>query len=125
MNTQKVRKRPLGKTFSGKTLKLDLEHYRQLALELGASGAVITPAKEVTVDERVRLKCLVPRCLRAGETPNCPPNAPALDLVRKALSLYNWAILVKTDIKPIADYAPKKTGTKEEQRKTLLFQQKT
>jgi predicted metal-binding protein len=125
MNSSKGTSRALGKTSSSKALKSDLVRYRQIALDLGASGAAVIPASDVSVDERVRLKCLVPRCLRAGETPNCPPNAPSLDLVRKALSLYHWAILVKTDVKPISDYAPKKTGTKEEQRKTLLFHQKT
>ena len=125
MSTQRGKARALGKTASEKVFKSDLERYRQFVLDLGASGAAIIPARDVSVDERVRLKCLVPRCLRAGETPNCPPNAPSLDLVRKALSLYHRAILVKTDVKPIADYAPKKTGTKEEQRKTLFFHQKT
>jgi predicted metal-binding protein len=125
MSSSKGTSRALGKTSSLKTLKSDLARYRQIALDLGASGAAVIPASDISVDERVRLKCLVPRCLRAGETPNCPPNAPSLDLVRKAFSLYHWAILVKTDVKPISDYAPKRTGTKEEQRKTLLFHQKT
>lgn len=115
--------RALGKV-AEETLKADLERYRQMALELGASGAAIIPAGDVTVDERVRLKCVVPRCLRAGETPNCPPNAPDLELVRKALSRYRWAILIKSDVSPIEDYAPRKEGTKEEQRKTLSFHKK-
>jgi len=81
-----IPKRPprvLGKEVDQKTLQADLEAYRRLALELGAADTAIISAGDVTVDERVRLKCLVPRCLRAGETPNCPPNAPDLDLVRK------------------------------------------
>ena len=117
--------RALGKHTGKRTLKSDLERYRKIALDLGASGAAIIHASQVIVDERVRLKCLVPRCLRAGETPNCPPHAPDLDLVRRALGLYSWAMLIKCDVKPISDYAPKKTGTKEEQRKTLLFHQKS
>jgi predicted metal-binding protein len=125
MTTHKGVARALGKILDKETLQADLERYCQIALELGASGATIMPASDVTVDERVRLKCQIPRCPRAGETPNCPPNAPDLDLVRKALSRYHWAILIKCDVKPIADYAPKKTGTKEEQRKTLLFHQKS
>ena len=48
--------RALGKV-AEETLKADLERYRQMALELGASGAAIIPAGDVTVDERVRLKC--------------------------------------------------------------------
>ena len=84
MTIQKRPPRALGKEIDPKTLQADLEAYRRLALELGAADTAIISAGDVTVDERVRLKCLVPRCLRAGETPNCPPNAPDLDLVRKA-----------------------------------------
>ena len=64
--------RILGGAVSDEQLRADLERYRQLALDEGASDAAILAASEVVVDERVRLKCLVPRCLRAGETPNCP-----------------------------------------------------
>jgi predicted metal-binding protein len=107
------------------TLRADLERYRQLALELGASGAAIIPASYVTIDERVRLKCVVPRCLRAGETPCCPPYAPELDLVRRALSRFSWAILLKCDVEPIEEYAPGRGATKAEQRRTLSFHQKS
>jgi hypothetical protein len=46
--------------------RADLERYCALALEEGAAEATIVPANDVPVDERVRLKCVVPRCLRAG-----------------------------------------------------------
>ncbi|MBA7666367.1 hypothetical protein ES703_74446 [subsurface metagenome] len=117
--------RALGKKVSEATLKADLERYRQLAMELGASEAVIIPASDVTIDERVRLKCVVPRCLRAGETPNCPPYAPDIDLVRRAVSRFSWAILLKCDIKPIEQYAPSRAGDKAKQRQTLAFHQKS
>jgi predicted metal-binding protein len=99
----------------------DLERYRELALALGASAAAIIPAGDVVVDERVRLKCLVPRCLRAGETPNCPPHAPDLDLVRRSLDRFSWAILFKCDVEPLEDYAPGSGETKAEQRRVLSF----
>jgi len=117
--------RPLGRIVSEETLQADLERYRQLALDLGASAAAIIPASDVVIDERVRLKCTVPRCLRAGETPNCPPYAPHLDLVRRAVSRYSWAILIKCDVEPIEDYAPGKGKTKEERRRVLSFHQKS
>jgi predicted metal-binding protein len=103
------------------TLQADLERYRALAIESGASQAVVLPASAVEVDERVRLKCLVPRCLRAGETPNCPPNAPDLDLVRRAFARYSWAILFKCDVGPLEDYAPKRGQTAEEKRRVLSY----
>ena len=111
----------LGKAADKDTLRASLECYRELALESGASDAVIIPAGEVIVDERVRLKCLVPRCLRAGETPNCPPNAPDLDLIRRALSHFSWAVLFKCDVEPLEDYAPGSGKTKVEKRRVLSF----
>ncbi len=106
-------------------LKADLERYEQMAYEWGASGVAVIPADSVIVDERVRLKCTVPRCLRAGETPNCPPYAPELDLMRRALSRFSSAILLKCDVEPIEDYAPVKPGTNEPQRRTLAFHRKS
>ncbi len=117
--------RSLGKGKDDESSRADLERYRQMACELGASGAVVIPANSVIIDERVRLKCIVPRCLRAGETPCCPPYAPELDLVRRAINRYSWAVLLKCDVKPIEDYAPGKTGTKVEQRRTLSFHEKS
>jgi predicted metal-binding protein len=113
--------RTLAKPVEPATLQADLERYRALALESGASQAIILPASKVEVDERVRLKCLVPRCLRAGETPNCPPNAPDLDLVRRALERFSWAILFKCDVGPLEDYAPKRGQTAEQKRRVLSY----
>ena len=123
MAKQRLVARTQGRAVNGETLKADLESYRQMALEAGASAAVIIPASFVSVDARVRLKCVVPRCLRAGETPNCPPYAPDLELVRQALSRFSWAVLLKCDIAPIEDYVPGKGGGKG-QRQTLSFHQK-
>ena len=118
--------RPMGKVVSKEILLADLERYRQLALQLGASGAVVIPADQVIVDERVRLKCIIPRCPRAGETPYCPPNAPDIDLSRRTLGWFSWGILFKYQIEPIADYDPsRKTATKDEQRRVFSFHNKT
>ena len=117
--------RPLGRAVGEETLQDDLERYRQMALDLGASAAAIIPASDVIIDERVRLKCTVPRCLRAGETPNCPPYALDLDLVRQAVKRYSWAVLIKCDVGPIEDYAPGRGKTKEEKRRVLSFHQKS
>jgi len=111
----------LGQAGDQALLRANLERYRALALELGASDAAIIPASDIVVDERVRLKCLVPRCRRAGETPNCPPNAPDLDLVRRAFDRFSWAILLKCDVGPIQDYAPGSGTTREEKRRVLSF----
>jgi predicted metal-binding protein len=125
MTTTSKMPRALGRVVSEKTLRADLERYQELALELGASAAAIIPASDVIIDERVRLKCTVPRCLRAGESPNCPPYAPDVDLVRRAVNRYSWAILVRCDVVPIEDYAPGRGKTKEEKRRVLSFHQKS
>jgi predicted metal-binding protein len=111
----------MAETVEPETLQADLERYRKLALASGASQAAIVPAGAVQVDERVRLKCLVPRCLRAGETPNCPPNAPDLDLVRRAFARFSWAILFKCDVGPLEDYAPRRGQTEAEKRRVLSY----
>jgi predicted metal-binding protein len=85
-------------------LKLDLERFRQKALELGASAAEVIPASEVLVQERVWLKCLVPLCHMAGTNPFCPPSTPQPDFIRKALSQYRWAVLFKRDIENLEEY---------------------
>ena len=125
MTTQGEMPTALGKAESEEASKANLGRYRELALELGASDAAIIPASDVIIDERVRLKCVVPRCLRAGETPNCPPYAPDLDLVRRALSRFSWAILFKCDVEPMEDYVPGRGTTREEKRRTLSFHQKS
>ena len=112
---------PLGKAEDEQSLEVNLERYRQLALDSGASAAAVIPAGDVVIDERVRLKCLVPRCLRAGETPNCPPHGPGLELVRQAFSRFSWAVLFKCDVEPLADYAPGAGKTQEEKRRVLSF----
>ncbi|MFH1560932.1 MAG: DUF2284 domain-containing protein [Chloroflexota bacterium] len=117
--------RALGKQVDGDTLQADLERYCRLALESGASEAIVIPTSYVSIDERVRLKCVVPRCLRAGETPSCPPYAPDLDLVRGAIARFSHAVLVKCEVGPIEEYAPGRGETRAEQRRTLAFHQKT
>lgn len=124
MGTQKA-PRTLGGTQDSRTIKQDLERFKALALEWGASEAALIPADEVVVDERVRLKCTVPRCLRAGETPNCPPYVPNLELIRAAFSRFKWAVLVRCDVAPIEAYAPGSGKTKEERRQILAFHEKS
>jgi predicted metal-binding protein len=51
----------------------DLEKYRHKALELGADQAKIVRAQDIPVDERVILKCQIPRCFGYGAGAHCPP----------------------------------------------------
>jgi len=53
---------------------------------------------DVKVEERVRLKCMVPPCPDYGRRKFCPPNLPDLDFIRKAISQYQGGVLVNLTI---------------------------
>lgn len=110
---------------SEETLRADIERYKEIALELGASACEIIPADWVSVDERVRLKCFVPRCYRVGESPNCPPYTPGTDEVRRALIKYQWAILFKINVEPLSDYLPSQSRSPSQRRQVLFYHRKT
>ena len=123
MEARTVKTRPFLFKLTEEAVMPDLEILRDKALESGAAAAEIIPASHVMVDERVRLKCIVPRCLRAGETPNCPPYVPELDVIREAFAKFSWALLLKTHLEPVEAYAP---GSKKGQtEQSLLYHQKT
>jgi len=82
-----------------------LEGYVELARRHGASEAKIIRAKEVEVDERVVMKCMIPRCYSYGESPNCPPYTPKAEEMRKIIGKYKYAVLLKIDVEPIEDFA--------------------
>lgn len=76
----------------------DLEVLCNLAKELGATNAVSFDAKGVVVDERVRLKCLVPLCDDYGLNLMCPPYVMSVREFRKVLAKYTWAILIQIEV---------------------------
>jgi predicted metal-binding protein len=55
----------------------------------------------VVVDERVRLKCEVPRCAGYGRFLTCPPHVASVDKFKKILSGYAWGILVQVEARNI------------------------
>jgi predicted metal-binding protein len=79
-------------------LKADLERYRGLALELGASDAKIISEKEVHVDSRVRAKCIIPKCPEYGSSAHCPPNMPEPEKIREFVQAFKHALLMKLDL---------------------------
>ena len=99
-------RKPSLRTAKYEELRQDLQDFCEKALELGASAAEVIPASQVLVQERVWMKCLVPRCGGAGNSPYCPPNSPQPDFIRKVFSQYQWAVVFKRDVEPIEDYIP-------------------
>ena len=118
IKVQKQTRKPSFRGAKEEDIRRDMERFREKALELGASAAEAIPASYVVVEERVRMKCLVPRCraLRDGGTPYCPPHTPEPDFMRKVFSQYRWAVLFKEDITPLADYIPTSEAQRRETR---------
>ena len=75
-----------------------VKHLVDRAHALGADRAAPLPAASVVVDERVRLKCRVPRCSSYGRNLMCPPHVPGPDETRAALARYSDVLLVQQDI---------------------------
>jgi predicted metal-binding protein len=81
-------------------LPQDLEKYRQQALDLGATQAKIIPARKIVVDDRVPLKCQIPRCFGYGAGAHCPPHTLKPAELREILRLYEWAVLFIKEVPP-------------------------
>jgi predicted metal-binding protein len=79
-------------------LGADLENYRQKALDLGASSACIVRAEQIPVDERIPMKCQIPRCFGYGSSAQCPPNTMKPAELRELLKKYEWAVFFIKDI---------------------------
>src|SRR5512136_1225498 len=84
-------------------IEKDLSVLCSLAKQLGATNAVPLSAKAVVVDERVRLKCLVPPCDDYGLNLMCPPNVMSVQEFREVLSKYRWAVLIQIEASITAD----------------------
>jgi len=104
MTAEKLKARKVSRRPSQARLRSDAEKYRKRALELGAADAKVIPASHVVVDERVRLKCAVPRCHLYAECVNCPPYTPPPSQMRRILRKYKYAVLFKTNVSPMTDF---------------------
>ena len=72
-----------------------------IALRAGATAARIIPSDWVVIDERVRLKCEVPRCAGYGRFLTCPPRVMSVDAFSRIRSGYKWGLLVQVEAKDI------------------------
>ncbi len=79
-------------------LESDIASLCREAKEQGASLAVPLPAENIFVDDRARLKCIVPLCSHYGRDLLCPPNTMPISQFKKALKKYQHGILLKADI---------------------------
>ena len=81
-------------------LSADLERYKQKAFDLGASNASIVRADQIPVDDRIPMKCQIPRCFGYGAGAQCPPNTMKPSELKEHLKKYEWAVFFIKDIAP-------------------------
>jgi predicted metal-binding protein len=74
--------------------------YEATALELGATKSTIIRVDSIHVDERVTLKCQIPRCFGYGAGAHCPPNTLKPAELRDHLKKYEYAILFSLEVPP-------------------------
>lgn len=110
MQAQKTLVKKIEAVISEERLLADLERYRQLAIESGATDAHIIETREINVDERVRAKCFSPKCSHFGTNANCPPYVPDLAFTRALISRYKYGILL--NVKSESQYYVGKTYKK-------------
>jgi len=79
----------------------DFGHLIDIAQEAGATAARIISPEMVAIDERVRLKCEVPRCAGYGQYLTCPPHVMSAEAFSKILSRYQRCLLVQVEAKNI------------------------
>ena len=77
-----------------------LQRYERLALETGATHAARLAAADVPVDERVSLKCSIPKCFGYGTGANCPPHSLKPEETRRIVERYRWALAFGIKIPP-------------------------
>lgn len=85
---------------SNEVLQQDLGKYRQRAIELGAEDARIITSDMILIDERVRAKCVNPKCPWYGTSANCPPHAIDVEQVRKIVNNFHYAIFTWFKVPP-------------------------
>jgi predicted metal-binding protein len=92
--------REFGAEVSEAQLAQDLENYRRMAIDLGATDAKIISANDIIIDPRVRARCFSPRCPDYGTNLNCPPYAVDLEVAKKCLGSYKYGIFILLRVPP-------------------------
>jgi len=80
------------------TVKENLERYCVQAREMGATDARVIGTAEIVVDDRVQLKCRIPKCFGYGTCANCPPHSLIAAEKSKLTEPYRWAVAVKLEV---------------------------
>lgn len=78
-------------------METDVEQLKKISIEVGASNAKLIDVKDIVVDERVRLKCSVPRCYGYGNCLVCPPHTMSVKEFKEILKRYRKALIVQLE----------------------------
>lgn len=83
-----------------------LKNTIEAVMNAGATRAKQINTNNIIVDERVLLKCKIPRCPDYGICPVCPPNTFSTNEVEKIVARFSLAVLVQVDtlVEPEVDY---------------------
>jgi predicted metal-binding protein len=85
---------------SDEEIQENLQKYCTKAIEYGAVDSRAVTAASVPVDDRVALKCRIPKCFGYGTSAHCPPNSLTPDEMRNILRHYRWAVVFKLEVAP-------------------------
>jgi predicted metal-binding protein len=66
-----------------------------LAIELGAADAKVIQSDQVIIENRVRGKCIIPKCPFYGTSINCPPHSPSAKETENMLVEYKYGIFIR------------------------------
>lgn len=78
----------------------DLIRYRDLGMKLGASDARVIETDCLVVQERIRSKCIIPKCAEYGTNMHCPPYSPTANEMKEILKDYRYGIAIRIEIDP-------------------------
>lgn len=90
----KYKSRKIVEKIPDEQVQKDLERYRKMAIKLGATDSKTITSDMIVIDERVRAKCMYPKCPWYGTNPHCPPYAIDLKASRELVRKFNYGIFV-------------------------------
>lgn len=77
-------------------LETAANRYCQMALDKGATDALVADASIIGVHERVQMKCFSPRCRNLSQCANCPPHfMPSMDWCRSLIESFRLAVFFR------------------------------
>jgi predicted metal-binding protein len=79
-------------------IQTDLAELIQLACRLGASGAAVIPANEISIEDNLAKLCQEPQCENYGLSTSCPPHVAGPDGFREFQKTFQQAVVFKIDV---------------------------